>query len=104
MQIFLKLQRTKVLEKLQILLNKSAKVEKFHELRYRKLIDNLANKEVFKKNLQLNGIVEIVDIYLMGQKLQKKCPACKHPQAYYEVLAENFLNFRILKEDNRFSP
>ncbi|MEK6647169.1 MAG: rubrerythrin [Candidatus Firestonebacteria bacterium] len=67
-----------------------AKVEKFHELRYRKLIDNLANKEVFKKKSSVKWHCRNCGYIFDGAEAPKKCPACKHPQAYYEVLAENF--------------
>lgn len=67
-----------------------AKVEKFHEGRYRKLIDNLAQKEVFKKKQPVKWHCINCGYVFEGPEAPKECPACKHPQAYYEVLAENF--------------
>ena len=67
-----------------------AKVEKFHESRYRKLIQNIAGKEVFKKS----GIVKWHCIncgYVFeGTEALRECPACKHPQSFQEILADNY--------------
>ena len=67
-----------------------AKVEKFHESRYRKLINNVANQEVFKKQAAVKWHCINCGYVLEGGAAPKECPACKHPQAYFEVLAENY--------------
>jgi rubrerythrin len=67
-----------------------AKVEKFHESRYRKLINNVANGEVFKKKKAVKWHCINCGYIFEGNEAPKECPACKHPQAFYEVLAENF--------------
>jgi rubrerythrin len=67
-----------------------AKVEKFHEARYRKLINNLAGSEVFKKKAALKWHCINCGYVVEGAQAPQECPACKHPQAYYEVLAENY--------------
>jgi len=67
-----------------------AKVEKFHETRYRKLINNLANNEVFKKKVPVKWHCINCGHIIESADAPKECPACKHPQAYYEVLAENY--------------
>ncbi len=67
-----------------------AKVERFHESRYRKLIDNIAAKEVFKKKSEVKWHCTNCGYVSEGQEPPKECPACKHPQAYYEILAENY--------------
>ena len=67
-----------------------AKVEKFHESRYRKLIENVTKKEVFKKNKAVKWHCLNCGYIFEGAKPPKLCPACQHPQSYYEVLAENF--------------
>lgn len=67
-----------------------AKVEKFHESRYRKLINNIINGEVFKKKSQVKWHCINCGYIFEGKEAPKECPACKHPQAFYEVLAENF--------------
>jgi rubrerythrin len=67
-----------------------AKVEKFHESRYRKLINNVANGEVFKKKASVKWHCINCGYVVESAEAPTQCPACKHPQAYYEVLAENF--------------
>ena len=66
------------------------KVEKFHEARYRKLIGNIAGKEAFKKKSPVKWHCINCGYVIEGVEAPKECPACKHPQAFYEVLAENF--------------
>lgn len=67
-----------------------AKVEKFHESRYRKLINNIATGEVFKKKASVKWHCINCGYVFEGAEAPPQCPACKHPQAFYEVLAENF--------------
>ena len=67
-----------------------AKVERFHESRYRKLVANVASGEVFKKRSPAKWHCTNCGYVLEGTDAPKECPACKHPQSFYEVLAENF--------------
>jgi rubrerythrin len=70
--------------------NQISKVEKFHESRYRALIQDIAKKEVFKKTKPVKWHCRNCGYVFEGTEAPAICPACKHPQAYYEVLAENF--------------
>jgi rubrerythrin len=67
-----------------------AKVEKFHEERYRRLLANVINKEVFKKKKPIKWHCLNCGYIYEGEEAPKECPACRHPQSYYEVLAENY--------------
>jgi rubrerythrin len=67
-----------------------AEVESFHEKRYRKLAANVAAGEVFKKPAPVKWHCTNCGYVHEGPAAPAVCPACKHPQAYYEVLAENF--------------
>jgi len=67
-----------------------SKVERFHESRYRKLIDNLTKHEVFKKKSSVKWHCTNCGYVSEGAEAPAECPACKHPQSFYEVLAENF--------------
>jgi rubrerythrin len=67
-----------------------AKVEKFHESRYRKLATNIANGEVFKKKTVVRWHCINCGYIFEGTEAPKECPACKHPQAYYEIMMEDY--------------
>lgn len=67
-----------------------AKVERFHEARYRKLIKNIASAEVFKKSAPVKWHCINCGYIFEGAQAPAECPACKHPQSFYEVLAENY--------------
>ena len=67
-----------------------AKVERFHESRYRKLINSLSNREIFNKKSPVKWHCINCGYVIESAEAPKECPACKHPQAYYEVLAENY--------------
>ncbi|MDD5116038.1 MAG: rubrerythrin family protein [Candidatus Omnitrophica bacterium] len=67
-----------------------SKVERFHEARYRKLINNIATGQVFKKKAGVKWHCANCGYVLEGDEAPKECPSCKHPQAFFEVLAENY--------------
>jgi rubrerythrin len=67
-----------------------AGVEKFHEGRYRKLIKNIAGSEVFKKKEKTKWHCTNCGYIHEGTEAPAECPACRHPQSYYELLAENY--------------
>ena len=64
-----------------------AEIEKHHEERYRALLHNVEAQEVFKKKVwECRNCGHIV----VGEKAPEVCPVCAHPQAYFEVHAENY--------------
>lgn len=67
-----------------------AKVEKFHEVRYLALLKNMQDGSVFKKNEAVKWHCRNCGYVFEGKEVPDKCPACKHPQAHFEVLAENY--------------
>ena len=67
-----------------------AKVERFHEGRYRKLIENISGNEVFKKKTAVKWHCINCGYVVEGVEAPNECPACKHPKSFYEVLAENY--------------
>jgi rubrerythrin len=67
-----------------------AEVERFHEKRYRKLAANVAAGKVFKKKTVVKWHCTNCGYIHEGPEAPKECPACKHAQAYYELLAENY--------------
>lgn len=67
-----------------------AEVEEKHEKRYRKLLENVKNKTVFKRDKIVKWKCRNCGYVYEGKEPPKECPACKHPQAFYELLAENY--------------
>ncbi|MFO7996347.1 MAG: rubrerythrin family protein [Dehalococcoidia bacterium] len=67
-----------------------AEVEEFHEKRYRKLARNVSEGEVFKRKAPVKWHCTNCGYVHEGTEAPAECPACKHPQAYYELLAENY--------------
>lgn len=67
-----------------------AEVEQFHENRYRKLLANVVKGEVFKKDAPVKWHCINCGYIHEGPEAPEECPACRHPRAYYEVLAENY--------------
>jgi rubrerythrin len=67
-----------------------AEVEEQHERRYRKLLENVKTGKVFKKDTVVKWKCRNCGYVHEGKEAPTKCPACDHPQAYYEVLAENY--------------
>ena len=67
-----------------------AEVEQQHEIRYKKLLDNIKKGKVFKKDKIIRWKCRNCGYVHEGKDAPKICYACKHPQAYYEVLEENY--------------
>lgn len=67
-----------------------ADVEKEHEKRYRILLANVTGGTVFKKEKPTKWRCRNCGYVHEGNEAPAECPACAHPQAYYEVLAENY--------------
>lgn len=67
-----------------------AEVEEQHEKRYLKLLENVQNGKVFEKDEEVEWRCRNCGYVHKGKSAPKTCPACRHPQAYYEVKAENY--------------
>ena len=67
-----------------------SQVEAHHEARYRKLLENVNGYKVFAKDGVVMWICRNCGYVYEGAEAPMLCPACKHPQAYYELLVENF--------------
>ena len=64
--------------------------EKQHEKRYNDLRANVEGGKVFKKDKKVVWRCINCGYLYEGEQAPKSCPACAHPQAYYEVLGENW--------------
>jgi rubrerythrin len=67
-----------------------AEVEEEHEKRYRKLLRNIKEGKVFKKDTVVKWKCRNCGYVHEGKEAPEECPACAHPQAYYELLSENY--------------
>jgi rubrerythrin len=67
-----------------------ARVEKEHEARYLKLLENLRQGKVFKKDEPVRWKCRNCGYVHDGPEAPEQCPACQHPQAYFEVKEENY--------------
>ena len=67
-----------------------AAIEKHHEERYRKLLANVQNLQVFEKSEVKIWECRNCGHIVVGTKAPELCPTCAHPQAYFEVNAENY--------------
>ena len=67
-----------------------AEVEEAHEIRYRKLLKNVKEGKVFKKDSVVRWKCRNCGYVHEGKEAPTTCPACAHPQGFYEVLCENY--------------
>ncbi|HEX9092718.1 MAG TPA: rubrerythrin family protein [Coriobacteriia bacterium] len=67
-----------------------ADVESWHERRYRKLLENVGGGKVFSKDAPLRWKCRNCGYVFEGATAPAECPACHHPQAYYEVWSEPY--------------
>jgi rubrerythrin len=67
-----------------------AKAEVRHEMRYRKLLENIGKGKVFKKDASSSWKCRNCGYHQEGPEAPDQCPACLHPKAYFELTAENY--------------
>jgi len=67
-----------------------AKIEKTHEERYLKLLDNLKKGEVFHKGEKVMWFCRNCGHVEIAENAPAVCPVCKHPQSYFQVKATNY--------------
>lgn len=69
---------------------KVAAIEKTHEERYRKLLNNIEMQQVFEKSEITMWECRNCGHIVVGKKAPEVCPVCNHPQSYFEVRKENY--------------
>ena len=67
-----------------------ASAEKNHETRYRKLLENVSKGKVFEREEKVFWYCRKCGYIHFGTKPLKNCPSCLHPEAYFEIHAENY--------------
>jgi len=67
-----------------------AKVESYHERRYRKLLANVEQGHVFDRESPNKWKCRNCGYVFEGSKAPEKCPVCEHPRSYFELWSENY--------------
>ena len=66
------------------------KIEKEHEARYKKLLENIEDGLVFSRDGDKIWKCRNCGHIVIGKEAPKVCPVCAHPQSYFEIKAENY--------------
>ncbi len=82
--------RAEGFDKIAYLFDEVAKIEKEHEERYRKLIANINGGLVFSRDGEKIWQCSNCGHIVVGKGAPDICPVCNHPQAYFEIKAENY--------------
>ncbi len=77
-------------KEIAIVFRKIAEVEKEHEKRYLKLVQNIEKGQVFKKDKVVRWKCRNCGYVHEGNSAPEKCPACLHPQSYFEIKEDNY--------------
>jgi rubrerythrin len=67
-----------------------AAIEKHHQERYQRILKAIEEGSVFKKSEKVSWKCRNCGHLHTGEKAPELCPICKHPQAYFEVMIENY--------------
>ena len=87
---FAKIAREEGFPEIAFAFDKIAEVEKRHEERYNKLVNNIENNSVFKKEETVLWKCLNCGFIYEGAEAPEVCPACTHPQGYFEVFVETY--------------
>ena len=87
---FAKEAREEGFDDIAFLFEKVGKIEKEHEARYRKLLANIEDGIVFSRDGDMMWQCSNCGHIVIGKQAPEVCPVCAHPQAYFELKAENY--------------
>lgn len=87
---FEKVAREEGFDKIADTFREIGEVEEEHEKRFLALLKNIENGTVFKRDEEVKWKCRNCGYVHKGQEAPHICPACAHPQAYYELLCENY--------------
>ena len=87
---FAKEAREEGFTKIAALFEMVAKIEKEHEERYLKLLQNIKDGIVFSRDEDMIWQCQNCGHIVIGKKAPQICPVCNHPQAYFQIKAENY--------------
>lgn len=72
------------------LFRKVADIEREHEMRFRALLENIKNDEVFKRSEENEWECKNCGHIYKGNEAPEVCPVCAHPQSYFEIRKKNY--------------
>ncbi len=87
---FAKTAREEGFDRIAYLFEAVAKIEKEHEERYKKLLENVEDGLVFSKDGDKIWKCRNCGHIVIGKEAPAVCPVCEHPQSYFEIKAENY--------------
>lgn len=87
---FAKVAKDEGLNEVAAVFSSIAVAEKQHERRYNNLAANIEARRVFERDEEVVWRCRNCGFLHMGKEAPKTCPACAHPQAYFELLGENY--------------
>ena len=87
---FAKEAREEGFDHIAYLFEEVAKIEKEHEERYKKLLANIEGGIVFSRDEEMIWQCSNCGHIIVGKKAPEVCPVCAHPQAYFEIKANNY--------------
>lgn len=87
---FEKIAREEGFEEIADSFKEIAEVEEEHEKRYRKLLENIKQGKVFKREQEVKWKCRNCGYVHKGKNAPSLCPACKHPRSYYELFCESY--------------
>ena len=87
---FAKTAREEGFEQIAYLFEEVGKIEKEHEARYLKLLENIENGVVFSRDGDRIWKCRNCGHIVVGKYAPEVCPVCNHPQSYFEIMSENY--------------
>ena len=87
---FAEIAKEEELPEIAVRLSAIARAEDHHENRYQRLLDELKNETVFKKEDEIEWVCRKCGYIHKGVSAPEKCPACGHPQGYYQKRCEQY--------------
>lgn len=87
---FAKVAREEGFDQIAAVFESIAEAEKAHEARYLALLKNIEEGKVFKRDKVVKWKCRNCGYVHKGTEAPKECPACAHPQSFYELLCENY--------------
>ena len=87
---FAKVAKEEGFDRIAYLFEAVGKIEKEHEERYKKLLENVKEGKVFEAGEVKIWKCRNCGHIVVGTKAPEICPVCSHPQAYFEIKAENY--------------